>query len=66
MNKALDGINLVEFDSNLGAAYAAMLLAEQGARAVQGGTAGRRSRARHGAFSCAQSQQARTFPRPSS
>ena len=34
MNKALDGINLVEFDSNLGAAYAAMLLAEQGARAV--------------------------------
>jgi len=35
MNKALDGINLVEFDSNLGAAYAAMLLAEQGARAVK-------------------------------
>jgi crotonobetainyl-CoA:carnitine CoA-transferase CaiB-like acyl-CoA transferase len=34
MNKALDGINLVEFSSNLGAAYAAMLLAEQGARAV--------------------------------
>ena len=35
MNKALDGINLVEFDSNLGAAYAAMLLAEQGARAIK-------------------------------
>ena len=35
MNKALDGINLVEFDSNLGASYAAMLLAEQGARAVK-------------------------------
>ena len=35
MNKALDGINLIEFDSNLGAAYAAMLLAEQGARAVK-------------------------------
>ena len=35
MNKALDGINLVEFDSNLGAAYAAMLLAEQGARAIR-------------------------------
>ena len=35
MNKALDGINLVEFDSNLGASYAAMLLAEQGARAVR-------------------------------
>jgi crotonobetainyl-CoA:carnitine CoA-transferase CaiB-like acyl-CoA transferase len=35
MNKALDGINLVEFHSNLGAAYAAMLLAEQGARAVK-------------------------------
>ena len=35
MDKALDGINLVEFDSNLGASYAAMLLAEQGARAVK-------------------------------
>jgi crotonobetainyl-CoA:carnitine CoA-transferase CaiB-like acyl-CoA transferase len=35
MNKALDGINLVEFDSNLGASYATMLLAEQGARAVK-------------------------------
>ena len=35
MNKALDGINLVEFDSNLGASYAATLLAEQGARAVK-------------------------------
>ena len=35
MNKALDGINLVEFDSNLGAAYAAMLLAEQGARTIR-------------------------------
>src|SRR5579872_7313299 len=35
MNKALDGINLVEFDSNLGVAYAAMLLAEQGARAIR-------------------------------
>ena len=35
MSKALDGINLVEFDSNLGAAYAAMLLAEQGARAIK-------------------------------
>ena len=35
MNKALNGINLVEFDSNLGASYAAMLLAEQGARAVK-------------------------------
>ena len=34
MNKALDGINLVEFSSNHGAAYAAMLLAEQGARAI--------------------------------
>src|SRR5271155_428974 len=34
MNKALDGINLVEFSSNLGAAYAGMLLAEQGARAI--------------------------------
>src|ERR1700692_1001169 len=35
MNKALNGINLVEFDSNLGAAYAAMLLAEQGARTIR-------------------------------
>jgi crotonobetainyl-CoA:carnitine CoA-transferase CaiB-like acyl-CoA transferase len=45
MNKALDAINLVEFDSNLGAAYAAMLLAEQGARAIRveppGGARGR-------------------------
>jgi crotonobetainyl-CoA:carnitine CoA-transferase CaiB-like acyl-CoA transferase len=35
MSKALDGINLVEFDSNMGAAYAAMLLAENGARALK-------------------------------
>ncbi|HLK87274.1 MAG TPA: CoA transferase [Candidatus Binataceae bacterium] len=35
MDKALDGINLLEFDSHPGAAYAAMLLAEQGARAVK-------------------------------
>lgn len=35
MDKALDGINLVEFGSNLGVAYAAMLLAEQGARALR-------------------------------
>ena len=35
MDKALDGINLIEFHSNLGAAWAAMLLAEQGARAVK-------------------------------
>ncbi len=31
MPKALDGTNVLEFHSNLGAAYAAMLLAEQGA-----------------------------------
>ncbi len=45
MDKALDGINLVEFSSNLGAAYAAMLLAEQGTRAIRveppGGAPGR-------------------------
>ncbi len=45
MDKALDGINLLEFSSNLGAAYAAMLLAEQGARALRveppGGAPGR-------------------------
>src|SRR5713101_1452899 len=35
MSKALDGINVVEFDAHLGAAYAAMLLAEQGARAIK-------------------------------
>jgi crotonobetainyl-CoA:carnitine CoA-transferase CaiB-like acyl-CoA transferase len=35
MSKALDGINVVEFDSNLGAAYATMLLAENGARAIK-------------------------------
>lgn len=45
MNKALDGINVVEFSSNLGAAYAGMLLAEQGARVLRveppGGAPGR-------------------------
>ncbi len=35
MRKAVEGINLVEFSSHLGAAYAAMLLAEQGACAVK-------------------------------
>ena len=35
MSKALDAINIVEFDSNLGAAYATMLLAENGARAIK-------------------------------
>ena len=35
MPKALNGINVVEFESHLGAAYAAMLLAEQGARAIK-------------------------------
>ena len=34
MAKALSGINVLEFHSNLGAAYAAMLLAEQGADAI--------------------------------
>ncbi len=33
--KALDGINIVEFDSNMGAAYATMLLAENGAHAIK-------------------------------
>jgi len=33
--KSLDGINIVEFDSNLGAAYATMLLAENGARVIK-------------------------------
>jgi crotonobetainyl-CoA:carnitine CoA-transferase CaiB-like acyl-CoA transferase len=45
MDKALDGINVIEFSSNLGAAYAAMLLAEQGARVLRveppGGAPGR-------------------------
>ena len=35
MSKSLDGINIVEFDSHLGAAYATMLLAENGARAIK-------------------------------
>jgi crotonobetainyl-CoA:carnitine CoA-transferase CaiB-like acyl-CoA transferase len=35
MSRALDGINIVEFDSNLSAAYATMLLAENGARAIK-------------------------------
>src|SRR5258708_10518733 len=35
MPRALDGINVVEFDAHLGAAYAAMLLAEQGARTIK-------------------------------
>ena len=34
MSKALDGINIVEFASHTGAAYATMLLAENGARAI--------------------------------
>src|SRR5208283_5255730 len=33
--KSLDGVNIVEFDSNMGAAYATMLLAENGARAIK-------------------------------
>jgi len=35
MAKALDGINILEFHSNPGAAYAAMILAEQGAEVVK-------------------------------
>jgi crotonobetainyl-CoA:carnitine CoA-transferase CaiB-like acyl-CoA transferase len=35
MAKALDGISIVEFSSNMGAAYAAMLLAEQGAEVIR-------------------------------
>jgi crotonobetainyl-CoA:carnitine CoA-transferase CaiB-like acyl-CoA transferase len=35
MAKALTGINVLEFHSNLGAAYAAMLLAEQGADTIK-------------------------------
>ncbi|HLX04971.1 MAG TPA: CoA transferase [Candidatus Binatus sp.] len=35
MSKSLEGINIVEFDSNMGAAYATMLLAENGARAIK-------------------------------
>lgn len=35
MAKALDGVSVVEFCSNMGAAYAAMLLAEQGARVIK-------------------------------
>ncbi len=35
MPKALSGVNVLEFHSNLGAAYATMLLAEQGAEAIK-------------------------------
>jgi crotonobetainyl-CoA:carnitine CoA-transferase CaiB-like acyl-CoA transferase len=35
MSHALDHINIVEFDANLGSAYAAMLLAENGARTIK-------------------------------
>jgi crotonobetainyl-CoA:carnitine CoA-transferase CaiB-like acyl-CoA transferase len=35
MARALDGINVVEFDAHLGTAYAAMLLAENGARTIK-------------------------------
>jgi len=35
MAKALDGLSIVEFSSHLGAAYAAMLLAEQGADVIR-------------------------------
>jgi len=45
MAKALDGINILEFSSHLGVAYAAMLMAEQGALVVKieppGGAPGR-------------------------
>lgn len=45
MSTALEGVNVVEFSSHHGAAYAAMLLAEQGARTVKveppGGSPGR-------------------------
>ena len=33
--KALDGVNLLELEANLGAEYAAWILAEQGARAIK-------------------------------
>ncbi|MDO8431958.1 MAG: CoA transferase [Candidatus Binatus sp.] len=35
MSHALDRMNVVEFDANLGSAYAAMLLAENGARVIK-------------------------------
>jgi hypothetical protein len=35
MAKALDGVSVVEFSSNMGAAYAAMLLAQKGARVIK-------------------------------
>ncbi|HEY6394790.1 MAG TPA: CoA transferase, partial [Candidatus Binataceae bacterium] len=35
MSKALDNVKVVEFDSHLGSSYAAMLLAEQGAKAIK-------------------------------
>ncbi|MDB5108212.1 MAG: CoA transferase, partial [Candidatus Binatus sp.] len=35
MSKALDGINIAEFDAHLGSAYAAMLLAENGAHVIK-------------------------------
>jgi crotonobetainyl-CoA:carnitine CoA-transferase CaiB-like acyl-CoA transferase len=35
MSRALDGVNVLEFSSHPGAAYAAMLMAEQGARALR-------------------------------
>jgi crotonobetainyl-CoA:carnitine CoA-transferase CaiB-like acyl-CoA transferase len=35
MAKALDGITVVELASHLACSYAAMLLAEQGARAIR-------------------------------
>jgi crotonobetainyl-CoA:carnitine CoA-transferase CaiB-like acyl-CoA transferase len=45
MAKALDGITVIEFASHLACAYAAMLMAEQGARAIRieppGGDPGR-------------------------
>lgn len=45
MVRALEGVNIVEFSSHHGAAYAAMLMAEQGARVIRieppGGAAGR-------------------------
>jgi crotonobetainyl-CoA:carnitine CoA-transferase CaiB-like acyl-CoA transferase len=54
MAKALDGITLIEFASHPACAYAAMLLAEQGARTIRierpGGDPGRGRTAQTGGW----------------
>jgi len=65
MNK-LSTASICRIRLNLGAAYAAMLLAEQGARAIRVEPPAALANRGHRIFSCAESEQARALLRPSS